>query len=57
MGYITQSYRMPPFLRRNPLSCSARSKPGVVRNLEEGFALEFVHEQLTETLEDSVTAR
>ncbi len=29
----------------------------VVRNLEEGFALEFVHQQLTETLEDSVTAR
>jgi c-di-GMP-binding flagellar brake protein YcgR len=29
----------------------------VVRNLEEGFALEFVHEQLPETLEDSVTAR
>jgi hypothetical protein len=28
-----------------------------VRNLEEGFALEFVHEQLPETLEDSVTAR
>ena len=29
----------------------------VVRNLEEGFALEFVHEQLAETLEESVTAR
>jgi len=29
----------------------------LVRNLEEGFALEFVHEQLVETLEDSVTAR
>ncbi len=29
----------------------------VVRNLEEGFALEFVHEQSAETLEDSVTAR
>ena len=29
----------------------------VVRNLEEGFALEFVHEQPAETLEDSVTAR
>ena len=25
----------------------------VVRNLEEGFALEFVHEQIAETLEDS----
>src|SRR6202030_2041113 len=29
----------------------------VVRNLEEGFALEFVHQQIAETLEDSVTAR
>ena len=29
----------------------------VVRNLEEGFALEFVHEQIAETLEDAVTAR
>jgi hypothetical protein len=29
----------------------------LVRNLEEGFALEFVHEQMVETLEDSVTAR
>src|ERR1700737_3919514 len=27
----------------------------VVRNLEEGFALEFVHEQIAETLEDAVT--
>ena len=29
----------------------------VVRNLEEGFALEFVHEQSAETLEDAVTSR
>jgi hypothetical protein len=29
----------------------------VVRHLEEGFALEFVHEQNAETLENSVTAR
>jgi hypothetical protein len=29
----------------------------VVRNLEEGFALEFIHEQVAETLEDAVTAR
>jgi hypothetical protein len=29
----------------------------VVRNLEEGFALEFVHQQIAETLEDNVTAR
>jgi c-di-GMP-binding flagellar brake protein YcgR len=29
----------------------------IVRHLDDGFALEFVHEQLEETLEDSVTAR
>ena len=29
----------------------------VVRHLDEGFALEFLHTQLAETLEDSVTAR
>jgi PilZ domain. len=29
----------------------------VVRHLEDGFALEFLHEQLADTLEDSVTAR
>jgi len=29
----------------------------VIRNLEDGFAIEFVHSQLAETLEDSVTAR
>ena len=29
----------------------------VVRNLEEGFALEFVHEQIAEQLEEAVTAR
>ena len=29
----------------------------VVRNLEEGLALEFVHEQSAETLEDAVTSR
>jgi hypothetical protein len=28
-----------------------------VRNLEEGFALEFVHEQNGDTIEDAVTAR
>jgi len=38
------------------MSCSARSRP-VVRNLEDGFAIEFVHEQHVDTLEDSVTAR
>jgi hypothetical protein len=34
-----------------------RIQSRVVRHLEEGFALEFVHEQLPETLEDSVSAR
>jgi hypothetical protein len=29
----------------------------VVRNLEEGFALEFIHEQNADTLEDAVTSR
>src|SRR5947207_7124626 len=29
----------------------------VVRNLEEGFALEFVHEQNADTLDDAVTSR
>jgi len=34
-----------------------RVQARVVRHLEDGFALEFTHEQLAETLEDSVTAR
>ena len=34
-----------------------RVQARVVRHLEDGFALEFVHEQLEDTLEDSVTAR
>ena len=29
----------------------------VIRHLEEGFAIEFAHSQLAETVEDSVTAR
>jgi hypothetical protein len=29
----------------------------VVRNLEEGFAIEFVHAQLAENIEEAVTAR
>src|SRR5262249_56731888 len=33
-----------------------RVQARVVRNLEDGFALEFVHEQLADTLEDNVTA-
>jgi hypothetical protein len=34
-----------------------RVQARVVRHLEDGFALEFVHEQSEETLEDSITAR
>jgi hypothetical protein len=34
-----------------------RVQSRVVRNLDDGFAIEFVHEQMAETLEDSVTAR
>ncbi|MBC7576423.1 PilZ domain-containing protein [Tardiphaga sp.] len=34
-----------------------RVRSRVVRHLEEGFALEFVHEQPADTLEDSVNAR
>ena len=45
---------------RPPLNSSVmigRVLARVVRNLEDGFAIEFVHEQLAETLEDSVSAR
>jgi hypothetical protein len=34
-----------------------RVQSRVVRHLEEGFALEFVHEQMAETLEDSISGR
>jgi hypothetical protein len=34
-----------------------RVQARVVRHLEEGFAVEFVHAQLPETVEDSVSAR
>lgn len=34
-----------------------RVQARVVRNLEDGFAIEFVHAQPVETLEESVTAR
>lgn len=46
--------------KRPPLNSNVslgRVHARVVRNLEDGFALEFVHEQLAETLEDSVSAR
>ncbi|MGE5159438.1 MAG: PilZ domain-containing protein [Gemmatimonas sp.] len=34
-----------------------RVQARVVRNLEDGVAIEFTHQQMTETLEESVTAR
>jgi c-di-GMP-binding flagellar brake protein YcgR len=34
-----------------------RVQARVVRNIENGFAIEFVHEQMVETLEESVTTR
>ncbi|MET0443154.1 MAG: PilZ domain-containing protein [Tardiphaga sp.] len=40
----------------NTLVSLGRVQSRVVRYLEEGFALEFVHEQSLETLEDSVNA-
>jgi hypothetical protein len=46
--------------RRPPLNSQValgRVQARVVRHLDDGFALEFVHEQLAETLEDSVTAQ
>jgi hypothetical protein len=46
--------------RRPPLNSQVslgRVQSRVVRHLEDGFALEFVHEQPEDTLEDSVTAR
>ncbi|MDB5564410.1 MAG: pilus assembly protein PilZ [Tardiphaga sp.] len=46
--------------KRPPLNTQVllgRVKSRVVRHLEDGFALEFVHEQPAETLEDSVNAR
>ncbi|RJF68670.1 PilZ domain-containing protein [Rhodopseudomonas palustris] len=41
----------------NSMVYLGRVQSRVVRALDDGFALEFVHEQLEETLEDSVTAR
>jgi hypothetical protein len=46
--------------KRPPLNAQVmlgRIPSRVVRHLEEGFALEFAHEQSPETLEDSVNAR
>ncbi len=50
---IAAEYRPP--LRS--LVTLGRVQARVVRNLEDGFALEFVHEQPADTLEDSISAR
>ena len=41
----------------NSLVLLGRVQARVVRKLEDGFAIEFVHDQSVETLEESVTAR
>jgi hypothetical protein len=53
-GAAVSAERRPPLQSRVALG---KVLARVVRNLEEGFALEFVHEQHPETLEDNVTAR
>jgi hypothetical protein len=53
-GAAIAAERRPPL---NSMVSLGRVQARVVRNLDDGFALEFVHEQLAETLEDSVTAR
>ena len=50
---IAAEYRPP--LRS--LVTLGRVQARVVRNLDDGFALEFVHEQPADTLEDSISAR
>ena len=50
---IASEYRPP--LRS--LVSLGRVQARVVRHLEDGFALEFVHEQAAETLEDNISAR
>jgi hypothetical protein len=53
-GAAIAAENRPPVQSRVSLG---RVQAQVVRHLEEGFALEFVHEQLAETLEDSISAR
>ena len=46
------------FCSDNPGDCrGGATQARVVRHLEEGFAIEFVHAQLPETVEDNVSAR
>ncbi|HEY8333439.1 MAG TPA: PilZ domain-containing protein [Tardiphaga sp.] len=53
-GAAISAERRPPL---NSMVSLGRVQSRVVRNLEDGFALEFVHQQPAETLEDSVNAR
>src|SRR4051812_15951092 len=53
-GAALSAEKRPPL---NSMVLLGRVQSRVVRNLEDGFAIEFVHEQPAETLEDSVNAR
>ena len=53
-GAAISAEKRPPL---NSMVLLGRVQSRVVRNLEDGFALEFVHQQLAETLDDSVNAR
>lgn len=53
-GAAVSAEKTPPLQSRVALG---KVLARVVRSLEEGFALEFIHEQHADTLEDDVTAR
>ena len=53
-GAAISGEKRPPL---NSMVSLGRVQSRVVRYLEDGFALEFVHQQLAETVEDSVNAR
>jgi hypothetical protein len=53
-GAALSSEHRPPM---TSLVMLGRVQARVIRHLEDGFAIEFIHEQLPETLEDSVTTR
>jgi c-di-GMP-binding flagellar brake protein YcgR len=53
-GAALSAEKRPPL---NSVVLLGRVQSRVVRNLEDGFAIEFVHQQLADTLEDSVNAR
>lgn len=53
-GAAVTSQQRPPMRSQVTLG---RVQGRVVRHIEDGFALEFLHEQLPDTLEDSITAR